>query len=169
MTTFATLAAVLVFPSLMIYVGLMDLTSMQIRNWLICLLVASYAVLAPLAGIGLQEMGLSVVVGAVVLVVAFVFFGFGWIGGGDAKLASVTALWLGADHTLVYLLYAAVLGGGLTIGLLMFRTVMIPLSWHRQKWIDRLHASETGIPYGVAMAAAALIVFEQTQWVKNFL
>jgi len=133
MTTFATLAAVLVFPSLMIYVGLMDLTSMQIRNWLICLLVASYAVLAPLAGIGLQEMGLSVVVGAAVLVVAFVFFGFGWIGGGDAKLASVTALWLGADHTLVYLLYAAVLGGGLTIGLLMFRTVMIPLSWHRQK------------------------------------
>ncbi len=169
MTSFATLAAILVFPTLMIYVGLTDLTSMQIRNWLICLLVASYAVLAPLAGISLQEMGLSVVVGAAVLVVAFAFFGFGWIGGGDAKLASATALWLGADHTLVYLVYAALLGGGLTIGLLMFRTVMIPLSWHRQEWIDRLHASETGIPYGVAMAAAALIVFEQTPWVKNFL
>ena len=98
MTTFATLAAVLVFPSLMIYVGLTDLTSMQIRNWLIGLLVVSYAVLAPLAGIGLQEIGLSLVVGAAVLVVAFAFFAFGWIGGGDAKLASVTALWLGADH-----------------------------------------------------------------------
>ncbi len=166
---FATLGAVLVFSAVMVYAGFSDLTALKIRNWLIGLLVASYALLAPLAGFGLQEIGLSIAAGAVVLVIAFALFSFGWIGGGDAKLAAATTLWLGADHTLAYLFYTALLGGGLAISLLMFRAVMIPLSWHRQAWIGRLHASETGIPYGVAMAAAGLIVFKETPWMESFL
>ena len=40
---------------------------------------------------------------AAVLVVSFVFFARGWIGGGDAKLAAATALWLGFDQLLNYL------------------------------------------------------------------
>ena len=40
-----------------------------------------------------------------VLVVTFMFFARGWIGGGDAKLAAATALWLGFDQLLNYLLY----------------------------------------------------------------
>lgn len=166
---FATLGAVLVFSFVMIYAGLADLTTLKIRNWLSGLLVASYALLAPLAGFGLREIGFSIAVGAIVLVIAFALFSFGWVGGGDAKLASATVLWLGADHTLTYFFYMALFGGGLAISLLMFRTVLIPVSWHRQVWISRLHAGETGIPYGVAMAAAALIVFKETPWMKIFL
>ena len=49
-----------------------------------------------------------------VLAVTFVFFALGWIGGGDAKLAAATALWLGFDHLLKYLLYASLFGGVLT-------------------------------------------------------
>ena len=44
---------------------------------------------------------------ALVLVGAFAFFSFGWIGGGDAKLAAATSLWLGFGLTLPYLVYAA--------------------------------------------------------------
>ena len=50
-----------------------------------------------------------------VLVVTFVFFARGWIGGGDAKLAAATALWLGFDQLLNYLIFASILGGVLTI------------------------------------------------------
>ena len=41
-----------------------------------------------------------------VLVVTFAFFARGWIGGGDAKLAAATALWLGFDQLMTYLIYA---------------------------------------------------------------
>ena len=60
------------------------------------------------------------------LVVAFVFFARGWIGGGDAKLAAATALWLGFDHLLAYLLYASLFGGLLTLVLLQVRTMPLP-------------------------------------------
>ena len=52
---------------------------------------------------------------ASVLVVTFMFFARGWIGGGDAKLAAATALWLGFDQLLDYLLYASLFGGVLTL------------------------------------------------------
>ena len=64
--------------------------------------------------------------GCVVLVVAFGFFTHGWIGGGDAKLAAATALWLGFDHLLPYLVYASLFGGALTLLLLQFRMTPLP-------------------------------------------
>ena len=64
--------------------------------------------------------------GCAVLVVAFGFFTRGWIGGGDAKLAAATALWLGFDHLLAYLVYASLFGGALTLLLLQFRTMPLP-------------------------------------------
>ena len=59
--------------------------------------------------------------GLVVLVFAFICFARGWIGGGDAKLAAATALWLGFDLLMPYLLYASLLGGVLTILIIRFR------------------------------------------------
>ena len=34
----------------------------------------------------------------------------------------------------------------------------------RQPWIQRLHDKGAGVPYGIALAAAALLVYPQTQW-----
>ena len=50
-------------------------------------------------------------------------FNFGWIGGGDAKLAAATAAWLGWTAILDYGLAAALFGGILTLILLGARTV----------------------------------------------
>ena len=98
------------------------------------------------------------------LVVVFVFFARGWIGGGDAKLAAATALWLGLAHLVDYLLYASLLGGALTLLILQFRVVPLPkMLWGRQ-WAERLHERDNGVPYGIALAAAALLVYPQTEW-----
>ena len=165
----AALAAVVVFPAAMICAGIMDLTTMKIRNWLLGFLIAFYAILAPLAGFGLREIGLSLLIGASVLLVAFTLFHLGWIGGGDAKLAAVSALWLGAVNTLDYVVYTALLGGVLAASMLLFRTFSIPVSWQRQPWVNRLHTDGAGIPYGVALAGAALIVFTYSPWTANLL
>jgi prepilin peptidase CpaA len=104
--------------------------------------------------------------GAIVLAVAFGFFARGWIGGGDAKLAAATALWFGFDHLLEYLLYASLFGGALTLLLLQFRALPLPAMLATQEWVQRLHRKDGGVPYGIALAAAALIVYPDTAWMK---
>jgi prepilin peptidase CpaA len=100
----------------------------------------------------------------IVLVVAFGFFTQGWIGGGDAKLAAATALWLGFDHLLAYLIYASLFGGALTLLLIQFRLAPLPAVLAKQEWVQRLHRKDGGVPYGIALAAAALAVYPETQW-----
>jgi len=102
--------------------------------------------------------------GAVVLLAAFGFFTRGWIGGGDAKLAAATALWLGFDYLLPYLLYASLFGGALTLALVQFRLAPLPAALARQEWLERLHSRDAGVPYGIALAAAALAIYPDTPW-----
>jgi prepilin peptidase CpaA len=115
---------------------------------------------------GPGEIGMHVAAAAAVLVVAFVFFTRGWVGGGDAKLAAAISLWFGFDHLLQYLLDAALLGGGLTLLLINFRMVALPPSFERWAWVARLHEKKGGVPYGIALAAAALLVYPDTIWMK---
>jgi prepilin peptidase CpaA len=91
----------------------------------------------------------------------------GWIGGGDAKLAAATALWFGFDHLLPYLFYASLLGGALTLLLLSFRTLPLPQYLAAQQWVQRLHDKKSGVPYGIALAAAALLVYPDTLWMQG--
>jgi prepilin peptidase CpaA len=154
------------FGFTVIWAGMMDLLTMRIRNELVLFLIGVYAALAPLAGWTVGEIGMSTAAAAGVLVCTFICFGFGWIGGGDAKLASVVVLWLGAEHTMSYLIWAALCGGALTLALLQFRAIALPGYCLRIPWIMRLHDNRVGIPYGVALAAAALVVFPDTSWMK---
>jgi prepilin peptidase CpaA len=159
--------ACLCFTAGIVWAGVADLVTMKIHNKLILFLVLSYVVFAPLTGLGWAEIGWSVAVAAGVLAAMFVMFGLGWIGGGDAKLAAVIALWLGGDHALPYALYTSLFGGLLTIGLLQFRVSVLPASFLTVPWVMRLHAPETGVPYGIAMAGAALFVLPATHWMKG--
>jgi prepilin peptidase CpaA len=157
-------AAILLFPAAMIYAGITDLLTYKIRNVLVVGLALSFLLLAPLAGFGLGEIALNVALGLAVFALTFGFFAAGWIGGGDAKLATVAALWFGWEHALPYFVYAALIGGGLTLALLAFRKLILPTAFVRADWLARLHAPDSGVPYGVAFAVAGLIVFPQTGW-----
>jgi prepilin peptidase CpaA len=105
--------------------------------------------------------------GATVLVVAFGCFAMGWVGGGDAKTAAAAALWFGFGHLMNYLLYASLFGGALTLLLLQFRQWPLPYALTGQPWLERLHAKDTGIPYGIALAIAALMIYPETEWIKG--
>jgi len=157
-------ALLLVFPALMAYAAASDLLTMTIPNRLSLALVAAFAVFAVAGGLSAHAALLHVGAGAAVLALTFALFGFGWIGGGDAKLAASTALWLGFDHLLEYLLCASLFGGALTLLVLQFRSLPLPGRLVSQRWLERLHQKNGGVPYGIALAAAALVVYPQTQW-----
>jgi prepilin peptidase CpaA len=158
--------ALMLFPALMAFAACSDLLTMTISNRLSLALVAGFFVMALLIGMSPAAVVTHVGAGFLVLAVAFVFFARGWIGGGDAKLAAATALWFGFDHLLAYLLYASVLGGVLTLVLLQIRRVPLPGMLLGQEWAQRLHAPNAGVPYGIALAVAALVIYPDTIFMR---
>ena len=160
------LARLLLFPALMAFAAASDLFTMTISNRVSMALVAGFLVLAPASGMGLHDVLAHIGAAAAVLAAAFVCFAMGWVGGGDAKVAAGATLWFGFGHLLDYLVYASLFGGALTLVLLRFRQWPLPYSFAGQAWLLRLHAKETGIPYGIALAIGALMVYPETEWIK---
>ena len=160
------IARLLLFPALMAFAAASDLFTMTISNRVSVLLAAAFLVLAVASGMGPYDIALHLGAGALVLVIAFGCFAMGWVGGGDAKIAAAAALWFGFGHLMNYLLYASLFGGVLTIVLLQMRQWPLPYALTGQSWLLRLHAKESGIPYGIALAIGALMIYPETDWVK---
>jgi prepilin peptidase CpaA len=163
---FLDLARLMLFPALMAFAAASDLLTMTISNRVSLALAAGFLVLAAVSGMSAYDILLHVGAGVTVLAIGFACFAMGWVGGGDAKVAAAAALWFGFAHLMNYLLYASLFGGALTLLLLQFRQWPLPVSFAGQPWLARLHAKETGIPYGIALAMGALMIYPETDWMK---
>lgn len=146
----------------MVLTAMMDLLTMTIPNRISLLLIAAFFAIAPYAGLSLEEMMWHVASGASMLGIAFFMFSRGWVGGGDAKIFAAIALWLGFDQLGMFAAYAAMVGGVLTIGLLILRRIPLPMMLLKMEWLARLHSKGTGVPYGIALAFAALVMYPAT-------
>ncbi len=156
-------ATLVLFPVLMVFAAFSDLFTMTISNRVSIALTVGFFVLAFAFHLPLPVIGQHLLCGFSVLTATFVMFALGWIGGGDAKLAAATALWLGFDHLLDYGTYAAVFGGILTLGILAIRNWPLPPLLISQGWIARLHDQDSGVPYGIALAIAGLLLYPETR------
>jgi prepilin peptidase CpaA len=165
-TMFLDIARLSFFPALMAFAAASDLFTMTISNRVSLVLCSGFFILAPASGMGAADMFSHAGAGALVLGLAFGCFAMDWIGGGDAKVAAAAALWFGFGHLMTYLLYASLFGGALTLILLQFRQWPLPFALTGQAWLMRLHAKESGIPYGIALAVGALVIYPETGWVK---
>jgi prepilin peptidase CpaA len=159
-------ARLLLFPALMAFAAASDLFTMTISNRVSVALLAGFLILALASGMAPATILTHLGAAALVLMLAFGCFAMGWIGGGDAKIASAAALWFGFAHLMNYLLYASLFGGALTLLLIQFRQWPLPYALTGQAWLMRLHAKESGIPYGIALAIGAMMIYPETEWVK---
>ena len=162
----ADIIGLILFPATMAFAASSDLLTMTISNRVSLILVAGFFVLAVASGMSAAAVLWHVMAAGTVLAATFGFFSRGWIGGGDAKLTAAIALWFGFEHLLTYLVHASLFGGALTLALLWFRMTPLPDFVAKQGWVQRLHRSDSGIPYGIALAAAALVVYPETAWVS---
>jgi prepilin peptidase CpaA len=134
---------------LLVWAGIEDVRTREIANW-------KNALIAALAPFWWVANGLPVWPDmAIQLGTAFLVFGFfagafalGQMGGGDVKLIGALALWLPFQPLLWMLVVMSLLGGALTLLLLV------------EKWIRR-RGSTPEIPYGVAIAIAGLIALRE--------
>ncbi len=151
-----------VLPAAALVAASCDLTRYQIPNWLTGGLALAFPAVALAAGMSLGSIGIGLGLGAAMLTVTFVLFSLGWFGGGDAKLLAALACWVGLEQILPFLLLVAVLGGALALALLVFRALP-PVSWSASAaWIGALQDKNEGVPYGIALAAAAMVVYADT-------
>ena len=157
-----------VFPFCMAFAIVSDMVSMTIANRVSILLVATFALVAPLTGMAWADFGWHFAAGALVLCVTFSLFALGTMGGGDAKLLAATALWMGMSLELLqYLVQASVLGGVLTLMILFYRKSPLSVVTGGNVLLRHFANEKVGIPYGVALGVAGLAVYPSTplmQW-----
>ena len=153
-------AALIGFAALMVLAAIEDLRRLIIPNAItlsLCVLWPLYVLATPtlLAILG------SLACAAIVFLVGALLFSRGYIGGGDVKLLTVGVLWAGPGLIGPFLLLTGVLGGTLALFLL------IPPGAHlaslaRAKLgpgdVSIKSGLATPVPYGIAIAAAAVIV-----------
>jgi prepilin peptidase CpaA len=113
--------------------------------------------------------------GAVTLAIGFFFYGMRWWGGGDAKLATCYALYLGWGSLCDFFLITA-LGGGVLAMCAIFvrRARKVPVTNDNEEllsmhdWRDRIAQGQNVLPYGVALTGALVclltIRFYKAYW-----
>lgn len=157
-----------VFPFCMLFAAVSDALSMTIANRVSLVLAGAFVALAPLTGMAWTDIGLHVATGAAVLAVTFGLFALGGMGGGDAKLLAATSVWMGFNACLLeYLVTSAILGGLLTVAILVYRNSWLA-AFTRHSPVLRNFANETvGVPYGIALGLGGLISYPDSplmQW-----
>lgn len=130
---------------LLVSAGVEDARIREIANWKNLVI----ALLAPLwwIAIGLSpwpDMAIQLAVAAALLGLFAVAFHYGQMGGGDVKLIAALALWLPIAPLMQMLLLMSLIGGGLTLVMLVDHKL-------------RRNSRTPEIPYGVAIAMAGLL------------
>jgi len=134
---------------LLVSAGIQDARTREIANWKNAAILA----LAPLwwwsNGLSLlPDIAIQLAIGGVVFAFFCAAFYFNWMGGGDVKMIGALALWLPFQALAWMLIIMSLLGGALTVLLV----------------IDRLVRRKDGnieIPYGVAIALAGLMAIRE--------
>jgi prepilin peptidase CpaA len=157
-------AVLTVLPAAVAFAAAMDLFTMKIPNPISVLLVLGFFPMAVFAGLDPWSIADHLGAGVLMLVVGVLLFLPGWFGGGDAKLMAAIGLWIGADNLLTYMLYVALAGGLIAMVFFSVRAVPLPRALLGEAWALRLHGHGSGIPYGLALAGGALLVYPHTVW-----
>jgi prepilin peptidase CpaA len=148
-----------IFPAAMTLAAVTDLFTLTVPNRIVIALALLFFLAAPLAGLGLADIGVHAGPALAALTLGFALFSLGLVGGGDAKLFASSCLWLSPQAIIPYALYAALIGGALALLLLFWRAQPLPAMLASKGWLVRLHSPNEGMPYGIALAAAGLLAY----------
>ena len=89
-----------------------------------------------------------------------VLYAFNKMGGGDVKLLTAVAFWAGFEHLTELLLYVAVAGGVLAIGLIVMRKIIMSLGAANTRLAEvklpRVLLEGEAVPYGLAIAPISI-------------
>jgi len=134
---------------LLVSAGIEDARIREIANWknaAIALLVVPFWIAS---GLPLwPDIALRIGIALGVLAVFAAAFHFGMMGGGDVKMIAALALWFPFGQLVTMLIVMSLAGGAITLLMLI------------DKWARR-NGSPPEVPYGIAIAIAALLMLRE--------
>lgn len=150
------------YTVLLCIAAVMDTWKFIIPNAITVALIALFVVTTLLLpfDMGWRDWLLHLGAAVAVLVGGAVMFAFNKMGGGDVKLMTAVAFWTGFDYLPDLLLYIALAGGALAIGLIVARKLLFGLMTARVSLaklpVPRVLLSGEPVPYGLAIAPSAI-------------
>jgi prepilin peptidase CpaA len=135
-----------------------DIRSRTIPHAAIAAIVVLFLPYA-LAGHGHWLQGL--ISAGILLLAGFALFYFRVMGGGDAKLIAAMGFWVGLSHLVPFLLYTAMAGGVVTLGVVIIHRI-------RARNSDIVERTTPTVPYGVAIAVGGIIAAWQACLTEAF-
>ena len=146
------LALMFVLTSCLILISLIDYKTQIIPDGLVGVIAVSGALYNLLyVPQGVVDMLFGGAVGFVVMLLIF-FISRGGMGGGDVKLSAAVGLWLGVEGTLLFLLLAFIMGGVISLLLL----------------VSGVKSKGDAIPFGPFLCLAAFVTVLYQPFLLNF-
>ena len=149
---------VLLAVGLFLIAAVNDLRERRIPNWISVALLALYAVLAVLDPAKML-IWQSLLTGLGVFAVLFVLFRFGYMGGGDVKLWTATAVLVGPHYVMPLLVLTTVAGLAIALPYYLSRLVMHVRLKTLWEWIPVWSLEHEKLPDGVAIAFGGSVCF----------
>jgi prepilin peptidase CpaA len=144
-----------------------DLHSYKIPNWLTALTALTFLPVAVWSGMDIQAIGLHYLTGAALLLFGFLLYSYRIFGGGDAKFVAACGVWFGAIDSLQFLYAAVMCGGVLAIAMLFWTVFKYAVQLDFGDFIPGLRKAMPKIPYGIALAAGAILAIQETTWLTS--
>jgi prepilin peptidase CpaA len=148
------------FMTIFLCAALWDVVYFRIPNILSVLLLVLFGAAVALDPGGIDWLGHGLT-GAAVFAVGALCFYLGYWGGGDVKLYAAGALWMGPELILPFIVWVSLLAGLLALILLALRRlVRLPL-FAGGPALPQMLTSSAGVPLGLPLAAAAIVLSGQ--------
>jgi prepilin peptidase CpaA len=164
--------SLIVFVFILMAAAFQDIKKLRIANYFSIALVALFGITLALVGVA-YDWWENLVVFALFLVVGFLLFNTGILGGGDIKLLAATSLWFDFEGALLLFVSVTCAGG---IAALLFITLrrVIPFSKDvREGWVAL--RKKGPVPYGLGIAAGGIWslyylseVAPRSNWLNSF-
>ena len=155
------------FLGLCLLGALIDVETLTIPNWLNGWMAFLFIPACILAMPGWETTGAHLLVGGIAFIISVLLFTVGVYGGGDAKMIPAVLLWIGPSGVMEFLVAMAMVGGILTILVVMGRALW-PAHVTPGFGVATLQ-ERRGVPYGVAIAGGAFYAAPQSPFLTQFL
>jgi prepilin peptidase CpaA len=152
----------LLYAALLVIAAGYDFLRRRIPNWTVLGLLLVFA-LAAVMGLTPTLWTSSLAAFALALVGSSALYLLGWIGAGDSKLFAAVALFAGLSNLLLLFIGTAIAGGVYALAVLFIRPKEVMRGMTAG---GRTDGKLRGIPYGVAIAAGALLTGYMTNFLK---
>jgi prepilin peptidase CpaA len=147
----------LVVFAVTVFSSLSDIRSLRVPNVHTVIIMAAFALAFAVSPETFGRWWEPLASFALMFVVTYILFCLGVMGGGDTKIASALALWVGLKGFVAYLFYMTMIGGVLGIVSIVIRKKKPFKNPREGSWIAQLQSGRSAVPYCVPISFGAWI------------